>query len=123
MKEYFVYMMANKSGMLYTGVTNDLERRVYEHKSQLIDGFTKKYNITRLVYFDSTDDITAAIAREKQIKGMLRSQKIELIKTENPLMVDLSEDWYDQWLCTFYLPHHPEILRYAPGWQVGIWLP
>ena len=96
MKEYFVYMMANKSGMLYTGVTNDLERRVYEHKSQLIDGFTKKYNITRLVYFDSTDDITAAIAREKQIKGMLRSQKIELIKTENPLMVDLSEDWYDQ---------------------------
>ncbi len=93
MKEYYVYIMANKSGTLYTGVTNDLERRVYEHKHKLIDGFTKKYNITRLVYFDSSDDVSAAIAREKQIKGMLRSKKIELIKTKNPLMVDLSEGW------------------------------
>ncbi len=87
------YIMANKSGTLYTGVTNDLERRVYERKHKLIDGFTKKYNITRLVYFDSSDDVSAAIAREKQIKGMLRSKKIELIKTKNPLMVDLSEGW------------------------------
>lgn len=95
MKEYYVYIMANKSGTLYTGVTNDLLRRVYEHKHKLIDGFTKKYNITRLVYFDSTNDVTAAIAKEKQIKGMLRIKKIELIKTNNPLMEDLSEDWYE----------------------------
>jgi len=94
MNEYYVYIMANQSGTLYTGVTNNLLRRVYEHKQKLIDGFTKKYNITRLVYFDSTDDITAAIAREKQIKGMLRMKKIELIKTQNPFMKDLSEGWY-----------------------------
>jgi putative endonuclease len=94
MKEYFVYILSNKSGMLYTGVTNDLERRLYEHKHKTNDGFTNKYNIDMLVYFESTDDITAAIAREKQIKGMLKSKKIELIKTMNPGFVDLSEDWY-----------------------------
>jgi putative endonuclease len=86
--------MSNKSGTLYTGVTNDLEQRVYQHKSKLIEGFTKRYNITRLVYFESTDDIAAAIAREKQIKGMLRSKKIELIKIMNPQWTDLSEDWF-----------------------------
>jgi len=86
--------MANQSGTLYTGVTNDLLRRVSEHKQKLIDGFTKKYNITRLLYFDSTDDVTVAIAKEKQIKGMLRIKKVELIKTQNPLMKDLSEGWY-----------------------------
>jgi putative endonuclease len=84
MKEYFVYILANKSLMLYTGVTDDLLRRVFEHKNKVNDGFTKRYNINRLVYFESTDDITVAIAREKQIKGMLRSKKIELIKTMNP---------------------------------------
>jgi len=94
MKEYYVYIVANKSDMLYTGVTNDLERRVYEHKNKLIEGFTKRYNINKLVYFESTDDISAAIVREKTIKGMLRSKKIELIKTQNPFMVDLSEKWY-----------------------------
>lgn len=87
--------MANKSLMLYAGVTDDLIRRVFEHKSKLIEGFTKKYNINRLVYFESTDDVTVAIAREKQIKGMLRSKKIELIKTMNPDFKDLAEDWYD----------------------------
>ncbi|MEK7281786.1 MAG: GIY-YIG nuclease family protein [Chloroflexota bacterium] len=96
MSEYYVYIMANKSGTLYTGVTNDLERRVYEHKHKLVDGFTNKYNITRLVYFDSTANITDAIALEKQIKGMLRSRKIELVKTKNPLMIDLSEGWWDE---------------------------
>jgi putative endonuclease len=94
MKEYFVYKLSNKSGMLYTGVINDLVRRLYEHKHKSNDGFTKKYNNNKLVYFESTDDITAAIAREKQIKGMLRSKKTELIKTMNPGFVDLSEDWY-----------------------------
>jgi putative endonuclease len=94
MKEYFVYILANKSGMLYTGVTNNLEYRLYQHKNRLNDGFTKKYNINRLVYFETTDDVTAAIAREKQIKGMLRTKKIDLIKTINPALADLSEDWY-----------------------------
>ena len=87
--------MSNKSSTLYTGVTNDLERRVHQHKCKSIEGLTKRYNITRLVYFESTDDGTVAIAREKQIKGMLRNKKIELIKTLNPEWKDLSEDWYD----------------------------
>ncbi len=87
-------MLANKSLMLYTGVTDDLERRVFQHKNKINEGFTKKYNISRLVHFESTNDITVAIAREKQIKGMLRSKKIELIKTMNPEFKDLSEDWY-----------------------------
>jgi putative endonuclease len=94
MKEYFVYILANKSGLLYVGVTNDLMQRLFQHKNKVNDGFTKKYNINRLVYFEITDDVTAAIAREKQIKGMLRSKKLELIKTMNPGFIDLSEDWY-----------------------------
>jgi putative endonuclease len=80
MKEYYVYILASKRGVLYTGVTNDLERRVYEHKNKLVDGFTKRYNITQLVYFESTKDVTAAITREKQIKGLLRSKKVEFDK-------------------------------------------
>ena len=95
MNEYFVYILSNKSGNLYAGVTNDLERRVYQHKNKLIEGFTKRYNINMLVYFESTNDVTIAIAREKQIKGMLRSKKIKLIKTMNPELKDLSEDWFD----------------------------
>ena len=95
MKEYYVYIMSNKRGTLYTGVTNDLEQRIYQHKNKLIEGFTKRYNITQLVYFESSDDVTAAIAREKQIKGLLRSKKIELIKTLNPQWKDLSDGWFD----------------------------
>jgi putative endonuclease len=95
MKKYFVYILSNKSGTLYVGVTNNLERRLYEHKNKLNQGFTSKYNINRLVYFEPTDDVTVAITREKKIKGMLRSKKIELIKTMNPGLVDLSEDWYE----------------------------
>jgi putative endonuclease len=94
MKEYFVYILSNKSGMLYTGVTNDLEKILYQHKNKLNKGFTERYNVNRLVYFESANDVTVAIAREKQIKGMLRSKKIELIKTMNPRLIDLSEDWY-----------------------------
>ena len=92
MKEYFVYILSNKSGTLYTGVTNDLEKRLFQHKNKMNKGFTNKYNIDRLVYYESTNDVTVAIAREKQIKGMLRSKKLELIKTMNPRLVDLSED-------------------------------
>jgi putative endonuclease len=95
MKKYFVYILSNKSGTLYVGVTNNLERRLYEHKNKLNQGFTSKYNISRLVYFKPTDDVTVAITREKKIKGMLRSKKIELIKTMNPGLIDLSEDWYE----------------------------
>jgi putative endonuclease len=95
MKEYYVYILSNIRGALYTGVTNDLERRVYQHKNKLIEGFTKRYNITRLVYFESTGDVTVAITREKQIKGLLRSKKVELIKTMNPKWEDLSEDWFE----------------------------
>jgi putative endonuclease len=90
MKEYYVYIMANRSRTLYTGVTNDLERRVYEHKRKLVPGFTLKYNVTKLVYFEATHDIRAAIEREKQIKGWLRRKKIALIDSVNPAWADLS---------------------------------
>jgi putative endonuclease len=82
--------MTNKSGTLYTGVTNNLERRVYEHKYHLVKGFTNKYKIEKLVYFEETSDIYAAITREKQIKGWLRKKKIALIESMNPGWNDLS---------------------------------
>jgi putative endonuclease len=83
--------MTNKSGTLYTGVTNNLERRIYEHKHHLVKGFTNKYNIDKLVYFEETNDINVAISREKQIKGWLRKKKIALIESMNPGWKDLSE--------------------------------
>ena len=88
--------MANKSRTLYTGVTSDLKRRVYQHKHKLAPGFTSKYNITQLVYFETTSDVKSAIAREKQIKGWLRSKKIALIESTNPTWQDLSTDWFDE---------------------------
>ena len=94
MREYYVYILASRSGVLYTGVTNDLRRRVWEHKQKLIGGFTKRYNITRLVYYEETPDVKAAIAREKQIKGWLRKKKIALIESLNPGWKDLSEGRY-----------------------------
>ncbi|MEC4892782.1 MAG: GIY-YIG nuclease family protein [Oscillatoria sp. PMC 1050.18] len=96
MKSYYVYIMTNKSKTLYTGVTNDLVRRVYEHKQKLIRGFTQKYNITQLVYWEETNDVQAAIAREKQIKGWLRIKKIALIESVNPLWQDLSLEWFEE---------------------------
>lgn len=95
MKTYYVYIMANKSKTLYTGVTNNLERRMQEHKEKLIPGFTKKYNITKLVHYEETHEIHTAIAREKQIKGWLRSKKTALIESNNVEWRDLSLDWYD----------------------------
>ncbi|MBI4796334.1 MAG: GIY-YIG nuclease family protein [Deltaproteobacteria bacterium] len=86
--------MTNKSGTLYVGVSNNLERRIFEHKSSLIEGFTRKYNINRLVYYEETNDILAAIDQEKQIKGWLRDQKIALIESINPQWKDLSQDWF-----------------------------
>ena len=77
------------------GVTNDLERRVYEHKQKLADGFTAKYRIDRLVHFEETPDVLAATEREKQIKGLLRAKKIALVESINPTWEDLSEAWYN----------------------------
>ena len=92
-KQFYVYIMTNKSHTLYTGVTNDLERRVYEHKQKLVAGFTAKYNIDRLVYYEATEDVNSAIYREKQIKGWLRAKKIALIESMNPKWTDLSARW------------------------------
>ena len=94
MKSYFVYIMTNRSKTLYTGVTNNLERRVFEHKNKLVAGFTSKYNITKLVYYEETSDVHSALAREKQIKGWLRAKKVDLIEDENPDWNDLSLEWY-----------------------------
>jgi putative endonuclease len=93
MRQYYVYIMTNHSRTLYTGVTNDLKRRVQEHKQKQIPGFTQKYNITNLVWYEETPDVKAAIAREKQIKGWLRSKKIALIESLNPSWRDLSDEW------------------------------
>ena len=93
-RTYYVYLLASKSRRLYVGVTNNLERRLFEHKSKKIDGFTKQYNIDRLVHFEQTSDILNAIAREKQIKGWNRSKKISLIEAGNPGWEDLAADWY-----------------------------
>ena len=93
MSEYYVYIMTNGKRTLYTGITNNLYRRVHEHKEKLIPGFTKKYNIDYLVYVESTPDVIAAITREKQIKGWTRAKKISLIESSNPEWRDLSLDW------------------------------
>lgn len=96
MRKYYVYIMTNKSRTLYTGVTNDLERRVYEHKNKLVKGFTRKYNITRLVWYEEFDDVQQALDGEKKIKGWLRSKKIALIESANPLWKDLAEKWFTE---------------------------
>jgi len=88
-----VYILASKrNGTLYTGVTSDLVKRVYEHKNGLADGFTKKYRVHHLVYFELHEDMNAAISREKQIKKWNRAWKLELIETNNPEWKDLYED-------------------------------
>jgi putative endonuclease len=94
MREYHVYIMSNRSRTLYTGVTSNLAQRVYTHKQKSVPGFTSKYNMTRLVYAEATDDVNAAIHREKQIKGWLRAKKIALIESLNPEWDDLSETWF-----------------------------
>ena len=80
----YVYILTNTSRTLYVGVTNDLLRRIYEHKSKQVEGFTKKYNISKLVYYETTGDITSAISREKQIKGWVRRRKVALIEQRIP---------------------------------------
>jgi len=92
-RSYYVYILTNKTNCaLYIGVTNDLVRRIYEHKEKLIDGFTSRYRLTKLVYFECFDDIVEAIAREKAIKGWIRKKKVELIGATNPGWCDLYEE-------------------------------
>jgi putative endonuclease len=92
-RQYYVYIMSNKRNTaLYTGVTKDLARRVYEHKEKVVEGFTKKYNITKLLYYEVCEDIESAILREKQIKGGSRKKKVELINSMNREWRDLYEE-------------------------------
>ena len=92
-KQYYVYIMTNKrNNVLYTGVTNDLVKRVYEHKKKFVDGFTKKYNIAKLVYYDATRDVEEAILREKKIKAGSRLKKIELVESMNKEWKDLYDE-------------------------------
>lgn len=91
---FYVYILASKkNGTLYTGVTNNLLRRMYEHKNKLCKGFTGKYDVNKLVYYEYTQYVNNAIQREKQLKGWLRKKKIELIESVNPYWEDLSKDW------------------------------
>ncbi len=93
MRDYYVYIMSNYAGTLYVGVTNDLERRVAQHRAKLQEGFTKKYNVTSLVYYEHTNDVTCAIEREKEIKAWRRSKKLDLIHSMNTEWEDLSAGW------------------------------
>lgn len=87
--------MSNHSGTLYPGISSDLQRRVFEHKQFLVDGFAKRYRINRLVFFEEASNVEAGINREKQIKGWLRSKKVSLIEETNPTWKDLSAGWFD----------------------------
>jgi putative endonuclease len=93
-KTYYVYIMSNTSKMLYTGVTNDVEIRAFQHKSKRIPGFTQKYNLHKLVYFEGFSNVREAIRREKQIKGWLRSKKVALVESMNPRWLDLADDHF-----------------------------
>lgn len=95
MADYYVYILTNKTrSTLYIGVTNDLERRISEHRLQEVKGFTAQYNLRHLLYYENYPDPGAAIAREKQLKGWRREKKVGLIEKTNPRWMDLSEDWF-----------------------------
>ena len=102
-KHYYVYIMTNPSKTLYTGITNNLCRRVDEHKKKLTGGFTAKYNISRLVYFEVFEDVRNAIDREKRIKAWTRAKRVALIESTNPKWDDLTRDW-----------DKPETFRFMP---------
>ena len=94
MGQYYVYVLTNwNDRVMYIGVTNDLQRRLYEHRKELVDGFTKDYHVHKLVYFETTSDVKAVIEREKQLKGWRREKKNGLVERLNPTWSDLSEDW------------------------------
>jgi len=103
----FVYILASKSRVLYTGITSDLRRRVYEHKTGLIPGFTKAYRVTSLVHYEWTDHIRAAIERERELKSWRRAKKIQLIEEHNPAWLDLAGDWF------------PDLRRQDPSLRSG----
>ena len=109
--EYYVYIMSSHTKTFYVGVTSDLERRAFEHRYRIVPGFTSKYNVRRLVYFESTSDVRVALQREKQIKGWRRERKIALIESANPGWDDLSEAWQQS---------KAETLRFAQGDIYGI---
>jgi putative endonuclease len=95
MKNYYVYIITNQTNTtLYVGMTNDLPRRVFEHKNKLVGGFSKKYNLKKLVYFEQTNNVDVALNREKQLKNWHREWKFNLIKETNPGFKDLSIEWY-----------------------------
>ncbi len=89
-KQYYVYIMSSRSRVIYVGMTNKLRRRVEHHQQTLVEGFTQRYNINRLVYYETTNDVHAALVREKEIKGWRRSKKVTLIEAMNPTWKDLS---------------------------------
>ena len=93
MKTYYVYIMTNHSGTLYTDVTDNLQQRIEEHKHDLVPGFASKYKVAKLDYYEEGNDANAALARKKQIKGWQRSKKVELIESKNPEWKDLSLGW------------------------------
>jgi putative endonuclease len=98
---FYIYILASTSGTLYIGVTNDIVRRVAEHKAEINKGFTSKYHCHRLVYYETFDDPTEAIMREKQLKNWRRSKKEALIRTKNILWVDLSAEWVLPSVCRY----------------------
>jgi putative endonuclease len=93
-KAFCVYIMSNFSGTLYVGVTSDIKSRAYQHKKKLKPGFTTKYNITKLVYWESSPNAIAAIRREKELKGWTRQRKVSLIEFRNPMWDDLAATWF-----------------------------
>ncbi len=93
MRQFYVYILSSYRGTLYIGVTNDLERRLYEHSHKLVAGFTERYNVSKLIYYEITESVEAAIAREKELKGWRRSKKIALIEASNPYWLDLTKEW------------------------------
>jgi putative endonuclease len=93
-RRYHVYIMRNPSGMLYVGMTNDLKRRIWEHKQKLVDGYTKRYNLNMLVFAEAFATPLEAIEAEKRIKGWRREKKLEMIRKLNPNLDDLSQEWF-----------------------------
>ena len=94
MRQYYVYILASHSRTTYVGVTNDLLRRLHEHRRGPV-GFTAKYRVRRLVYYESTENVASAIAREKQLKGWTRNKKVALIELTNPMWLDLAAPWFN----------------------------
>jgi len=94
-KSFYVYIITNKNNTtLYIGITDNLKRRIYEHKNKMVDGFSKRYNLKKLVYFEETPDVRVVISREKQLKNWHKEWKLNLIKKNNPTFKDLAADWF-----------------------------